>query len=192
MLVGAGIRRGPTPFRFENMWLKAEGFKELVCSCWQGIDVRGNASYKLATKMKEIKQKLKVWNREVFGKLECNKSVALQQVEFWDREENERVLTVEETELKKEAKENYRKWVIMEETHWRQLSREIWLKEEDRNTGFFHSMASAHRRNNSLERIKINGEWFLEEQEIREGIANAFKNSLRRYGVEGRYWETSA
>ncbi|RVW47792.1 hypothetical protein CK203_091735 [Vitis vinifera] len=71
---------------------------------WQGIDVRGSASYKLATKMKEIKQKLKVWNREVFGKLECNKSAALQQVEFWDREENDRILTMEETELKKEAK----------------------------------------------------------------------------------------
>ncbi|RVW29756.1 hypothetical protein CK203_089329 [Vitis vinifera] len=177
-LVGGGIRRGPTPFRFENIWLKVEGFKDLVHSWWQGIDVRGSASYKLAIKMKEIKQKLKVWNREVFGKLECNKSVALQQVEFWDRKENERIMTVEETELKKEAKENYRKWVIMEETHWRQLSREIWLKEGDRNTGFFHRMASAHRRNNSLERIKINGEWLLEEQEIREGIANAFKNLL--------------
>ncbi|RVW80404.1 hypothetical protein CK203_042300 [Vitis vinifera] len=39
-------------------------------------------------------------------------------------------------------------------------------------------MASAHRRNNFMERIKINGEWFLEEQEIREGIANAFKELL--------------
>ena len=77
-LVGGGIRRGPTPFRFENMWLKVEGFKDLVHSWWQGIDVRGSASYKLAIKMKEIKQKLKVWNREVFGKLECNKSTALQ------------------------------------------------------------------------------------------------------------------
>ena len=128
--------------------------------------------------MKEIKQKLKVWNREVFGRLDCNKSSALQQVEFWDRKESERLLTVEETELKKEAKENYRKWVLMEETHWRQLSREIWLKEGDRNTGFFHRMVSAHCRNNSLERIRINGEWLLEEQEIREGIANAFHNML--------------
>ncbi|RVW38817.1 hypothetical protein CK203_074199 [Vitis vinifera] len=109
MLAGGGIRRGPSPFRFENMWLKTEGFKELVRSWWQGTEVRGNASYKLATKMKEIKQKLKVWNREEFGKLECNKSAALQQVEFWDREENERILTMEESELKKEAKENYRK-----------------------------------------------------------------------------------
>ncbi|RVW47199.1 hypothetical protein CK203_070143 [Vitis vinifera] len=39
MLVGGGIRRGPTPFRFENMWLKAEGFKELVRSWWQGIEL---------------------------------------------------------------------------------------------------------------------------------------------------------
>ena len=113
-LVGGGIRRGPTPFRFENMWLKVERFKDLMHNWWQGIDVRGSASYKLATKMKEIKQKLKVWNRKVFGKLECNKSPALQQVEFWDRKESERILTVEETELKKEAKENYRQWVLME------------------------------------------------------------------------------
>ncbi|RVX19182.1 Transposon TX1 uncharacterized 149 kDa protein [Vitis vinifera] len=78
-------RRGPTPFRFENMWLKVERFKDLVHSWWQGIDVK--------------------------------------QVEFWDRKESERILTVEESELKKEAKENYRKWVLMEETHWRQLLR---------------------------------------------------------------------
>ncbi|RVW31717.1 hypothetical protein CK203_095304 [Vitis vinifera] len=68
--------------------------------------------------------------------------------------------------------------VIMEETHRRQLSREIWLKEGDKNTGFFHRMASAHRRNNCMERVKINEEWLLEEQEIREGIANAFKELL--------------
>ena len=66
-------------------------------------------------------------------------------MEFWDRKESERILTVEKTELKKEAKENYKKWVLMEETHWRQLSREIWLREGDKNTGFFHRMTSAHR-----------------------------------------------
>ena len=34
VLEGGGIRRGPTPFRFENMWLKVEGFKDLVRSWW--------------------------------------------------------------------------------------------------------------------------------------------------------------
>ncbi|RVW91083.1 hypothetical protein CK203_039931 [Vitis vinifera] len=43
---------------------------------------------------------------------------------------------------------------------------------------FFRRMTSAHRRNNSLDKIKINGEWLLEEQEIREGIANVFHQLL--------------
>ena len=33
-------------------------------------------------KMKELKQKIKVWNREVFGRLEVNKNSALQPVEY--------------------------------------------------------------------------------------------------------------
>ncbi|RVW76085.1 putative glucan 1,3-alpha-glucosidase [Vitis vinifera] len=103
--------------------------------------------------------------REVFGRLEANKNSALQQVEFWDGVERERSLSEGETELKKEAKDSFKKWVLMEETHWRQLSRELWLKKGDRNTGFFHRMANAHRRNNSLDRIKINGVWMTEDQE---------------------------
>ena len=39
-------------------------------------------------------------------------------------------------------------------------------------------MANAHRRNNSLDRIKINGVWRIEEQKVREGIVNAFQQLL--------------
>ena len=162
-LEGRGLRRGPSPFRFENMWLKVEGFQDMIRRWWWEVEVRGSASYRLATKLKEIKQKLKVWNKEVFGNLGCNKAAALQQVEFWDRVESERILSVEETELKKEAKENYKKWVLLEETYWRQLSREIWLREGDRNTGYFHRIANANRRNNYLDRIKIDGVSLSEE-----------------------------
>ena len=31
-LDGGGVRIGPTPFHFENMWLKEEGFKDLLKS----------------------------------------------------------------------------------------------------------------------------------------------------------------
>ncbi|RVX16059.1 hypothetical protein CK203_005639 [Vitis vinifera] len=127
--------------------------------------------------MKEIKKKLKVWNKEVFGRLETNKASALEQVDFWDRVESERNLTVEEA-VKKGAKDSFKKWVLLEEAHWRQHSREIWLREGDRNTGFFHRMASAHRRNNVMGRIKVNGEWLVEEQEVREGVVNSFQQLL--------------
>ena len=119
----------------------------------------GRANFRLATKLKVLKQKIKDWNRDVFGRLEVNKNSALQQVEFWDRVESERSLSEREMEMKKEAKETFKKWVLLEETHWRQVSRELWLKEGDKNRGFFHRMANAHRRNNSLDKIKINGVW---------------------------------
>ena len=92
--------------------------------------------------------------------------------------ESERRLSLEETELTNEAKEIYKKWVLMEETHWRQLSRELWLREGDKNTGFFHRMANTHHRNNSLDRIKINGGWLSKEQEMREGVVNAYQQML--------------
>ena len=39
-------------------------------------------------------------------------------------------------------------------------------------------MATTHRRRNSIERIKINGVWLSEEQEVRTGIVDAFKQLL--------------
>ncbi|RVW98823.1 LINE-1 reverse transcriptase-like [Vitis vinifera] len=60
LLEGGGLRRGPSPFRFENMWLKVEGFLNLIRNWWKEIEVRGTASYRLAAKMKELKQKLKL------------------------------------------------------------------------------------------------------------------------------------
>ena len=140
--------------------------------------VRGSPSYRLAVKLKELKQNLKIWNREVFGNLKRNKVEALQQVELWDLVERERSLIDEELIRKKEAKEGYAKWVSLEETYWRQLSRELWLREGDRNTRYFHCMANAHRRVNFLDRIKINGVRLSEEQEVREGIVNAYQQLL--------------
>ncbi|RVX22754.1 hypothetical protein CK203_008374 [Vitis vinifera] len=92
--------------------------------------------------------------------------------------ESEKRLTEEKISSKKEAKEGYAKWVNLEEIHWRQLSRELWLREGDRNTGYFHRMAMTHRRRNSMDRIKINGVWLSEEQEVRTGIVDAFKQLL--------------
>ena len=82
LLEGGSLRRGPAPFRFENMWFKVEGFKDLIRNWWRGIEVSGSANFRLSAKLKELKQKLKVWNREVFENLECNKEAALHQVEY--------------------------------------------------------------------------------------------------------------
>ena len=41
------------------MWLKADGFKNLIDVWWKGIEVSGAKSYVVAKKLKAIKLKLK-------------------------------------------------------------------------------------------------------------------------------------
>ena len=78
---GGGLRRGSTPFRFENMWLKVEGFQDLMKGWWQGVPICRTGSFILSRKMKEVKLLLKAWNTVCFGRLEVNKKVALSWVE---------------------------------------------------------------------------------------------------------------
>ena len=82
---------------------------------------------------------------------------ALSKVAAWDDLENQRSLSLAEAKARLAAMENFKKWSVMEETSWRQKSREIWLKEGDRNTSFFHKMANSHNRRNNIERIWIKG-----------------------------------
>ena len=103
-----------------------------------------------------------------------NKKLALDKVAFWDAQEKLRPLSMEELEARKEAKGDFEKWALMEEVSWRQKSREVWLRKGDRKTGFFHKMANSHRRRNSLSKIKINGTWLTEEQEIKGGCGWSF------------------
>ena len=52
--MGKGVRRGHIPLRFENMWLKAEGFKDLLRANWESFVVTGSYSYIVAEKLKKI------------------------------------------------------------------------------------------------------------------------------------------
>ena len=73
------------------------------------------------------------------------------------------------------AMEDFKKWAIMEEIYWRQKSREIWLKEGDSNTGFFHKMENSHRKRNNVDRIRIDDHWLNGTEEVKTSIVNAFK-----------------
>ena len=71
LLEGGGyLVRGPLPFRFENMWLKEEGFKNLINDWWRSSEIRGTGSYVLIEKLKALKAHLRSWNKNSFGRVE--------------------------------------------------------------------------------------------------------------------------
>ena len=108
----------------------------------------------------------------------ANKKDALCRVTIWDDLEKERGLGLEEVEDRAKARDDFKSWVFLEEISWRRKSRETWLKEGDRNTGFYHRMANAHRRRNCFKSININGRKLDKEANIKEGLVDAFQNLL--------------
>jgi hypothetical protein len=62
------------PFRIEKFWIDHPTFKDNINQWWQDeLPYHGTRMFKLYKKLKYIKQKLKEWNREVFGNINQGK-----------------------------------------------------------------------------------------------------------------------
>ena len=114
--------------------------------------------------------------------METNKKDALRRVTFWDDLEKERDLNLEEVEGRVKVRADFKRWALAEEISWRQKSRETWLKEGDRNMGFFNRTANAHRRRNYVKSISINGRKLENEAEIKDGLVVAYQNLFLALG----------
>ena len=64
MLDRGGVRKGQSPFKFENMWLRVEGFMDKVKEWWQSYNYRRNPSFVIAKKLQALKYDLKMWNKK--------------------------------------------------------------------------------------------------------------------------------
>ncbi|KAL6318438.1 hypothetical protein AAG906_041204 [Vitis piasezkii] len=67
-----GLRRGPSTFRFENMWLKVEGFKNLMKSWWEGDNFSGSSSFILCETLENLDAfalEVSFMEKEVLGTL---------------------------------------------------------------------------------------------------------------------------
>ena len=67
------------------------------------------------------------------------------------------------------------KVTLMEEICWRQKSRVLCIREGDKNTKFFHCIANAHRRFNSIDRLMVDGELSLDLEVIAGCISHFYR-----------------
>jgi hypothetical protein len=75
--------------------------------------------------------------------------------------------------------------MLRDEILWRQKSREMWHKEGDKNSKFFHVTTIIRRRRNSIDAVKAkNGEWILDKSKISDYFLNNFKNVFHEEEVE--------
>ncbi|XP_050243704.1 uncharacterized protein LOC126692222 [Quercus robur] len=121
LLEGGKLHGGKKPFRFENMWLKDEGFLGRVSSWWESYHFQETPSFSLANKLKMLKLDLKRWNVEEFGNIGLKVQNLWKDLKVLEVIEEVRALTVEERREKDRIHGELEKSILLEEICWRQL-----------------------------------------------------------------------
>lgn len=143
------------------MWTRDESSREVVHNAWQ-TEVEGSHSYRLVRKQDVIKAELKKWNKTSFGyanerinELEA-KLAEIQKAELSKKNlEKEAALSMELDE-----------WQARNETKWNQKLWELWIKEGDKNTRFFHLSTLKRMRRNVISEIKLDDGSWTENMEV--------------------------
>ncbi|KAK1277944.1 hypothetical protein QJS04_geneDACA014426 [Acorus gramineus] len=179
LLVGGYVNRSYY-FKFENWWLLCQGFQEVVSLSWRELVPLFSGAKKVTSKLKRLKWVLKSWHRE--QKIARRRKGELElEVSSLDIKEEYVVLSVDERACRSECKDLWSRLISMEEVEWRQRSRELWLKEGDNNTKFFHKAANHRKRINKICQIRSEGVLVEDPAEIEELLINHFTCALIKH-----------
>ncbi|KAA3462149.1 reverse transcriptase [Gossypium australe] len=165
-------------FRFEAWWVLEETFEAEVKSIWEANP--GD----LMKKFEDLKQGLKRWATRI-GTARNRKKKALTSklANLMDAERNDDNLA-EMIDTKVQL--NFE--IDKDESYWEQRARVNWLKMGDRNTAFFHSMATQRRKKNFIQKLQNNeGRETGDQQEMAETARSALasKGATKAPGEDG-------
>lgn len=139
---------------------------------WDSYQFQGPPSCVIANKLKALKTDLKQWNSQEFGNVGLNHQRLLLALHELETLGEGRTLSGAEKVEKDRLIVELEKNILLDEISWRQKSRATWLKEGDKNTKYFHSVANAHRRNNSIRLLSIDDELSSDQAAIKDKISS--------------------
>jgi len=161
---------GPSPFRTLDVWLEEPKFLTIFKQEWIQL-----TALIFEQKLKAMKRPLRKWNHEVFGNIDTKISAYQKELERMDMKAQSAELMEEDWSRREALQSQLRLWMLRKERYWKQLSRCKLLKEGDKNTRYFHLMASMRKRKKVLSRITVQGRSETEPGQIRRVIVNHFK-----------------
>ncbi|XP_077252082.1 uncharacterized protein LOC143891391 [Tasmannia lanceolata] len=166
---------GPPPFRLEIAWLQAPRMEERLGEWWSFLKSEGPLDVVIGRKLRFVKKKLREWVKEkrAFDKNRLRwLESRIGEINFLEGEGNGNSNFREELGR---IKAEHNGILLHEKISWRQKSRVKWLKEGDKNTTYFHAMASVRRRGSRIEFLEAEGEKIIDKDEITGVILEFYK-----------------
>ncbi|CAH9086162.1 unnamed protein product [Cuscuta europaea] len=142
---------GPKSFKFQNIWLSHPNFMDTVNKSWHAKSF-GGGMHGLFCNLKNLKQDLQEWNKNVFGNLFDDIKLfekKVQQAEMDFEADPSEINREQWFHFKALLKSKYK----LERIFWKQKSHIQWLKEGDSNSHFFPSFARVRHKKQQITSI---------------------------------------
>ena len=160
-------------FKFLKMWSLHKDCKDLISDSWKD-GVIGKPMFVLSTKLKRLKLKLKIWNKEVFGNIHTyvndaenelsNIQAQIQSIGHTDQ------LMAEE----KKAQSNLDEALLKQESFWQEKARIRWHMDGYRNSRYFHRLTQIKNKTKMISSIKNDEELISDPQRMSDYIVNYY------------------
>lgn len=166
---------GPRPFRFLSVWTAHEKFAGAVRTSWSR-KVDGRPLRCVMNKLKNLRNDLRVWNKDVFGN--CKISIATLQQELQCVQMQIAVSGYTEALFDEEVnvQAKLESALSTQASLLRQKCRVDWLQDGDRNTSFFHRSIQERRATNSISAMLIEGAVVTDLEKIADHVVDFYKD----------------
>ncbi|OVA19038.1 hypothetical protein BVC80_8643g16 [Macleaya cordata] len=119
MLSVEGMHLGLSPWRFELMWLEDEGLPQLIKEWW-------DPSYIFCKKLQRLKDYLKQWNCDTFGRIDKKIEVILGKITAVDLKEEQNQITLGERCERENWRKEFTSLSKLEGIREHQRAKDIW------------------------------------------------------------------
>lgn len=161
---------GPKPFRSLDVWFSNPSFKKLVEKEWKGF-----VNLPLYAKLKKVNDPIKKWNKETFGDIDRKIEKLEGEIKLLDNLSDRQQLSEVEVARKKALTSQLWTWLKRKESYWVQMSRSKALREKDKNTKYFHLIATIRKSKKSLWKLKVGDRVLKNPRCIKKEVMVFFK-----------------
>jgi exonuclease III len=160
-------------FRFEEFWLRMDGFQDTVAGAWASV-TDDDPFRRLVLRLQATARRLTSWSARSVGNIRDKMAVSRELILRFDKAQEDRLLMPHEDWLRKQLKVTYLGLASFERTIARQRARIAFLKDGDANTSFFHRQCTFRRQKNRIHSLMSSGRVVTDHADMAEAAFDHF------------------